>query len=482
MLGGPGRFLTAILGVIGSSSNNNNNNNNNSDSLRKSLLDILQQHPHGHLTPQVRSDFASKLNELAVHEDRDPQDILFTIGSSVFGVEVHHHRPAPALDDNDNDHQQQQQQVIVSFEYMKEFMANVFLSYGVEQERAELCADVLIESDRRGIDSHGLGRLKPIYCDRMDQGILEPNAPITILKETDTTALVDGNLGIGLYIGPYCMQLAIDKAKKHGVGFVVAKRSTHYGIAGYYVTQATSQGCIGWSGTNARPSIAPTFGVEPMLGTNPLCFGIPTDEEFPFVIDCATSINQRGKIERYGREGIDTPKGVVVDHQGLERTDTEGILRDMVLGKCALNPVGGAGDKTGGYKGYSWATVVELLSTAFQSGPFGEDVCGVDRKTGKKKPMPLGHYFMAIDIEAICPLETFKENAGNLLRAIRASKKSPLGPGRIWTAGEPEHDARVAREAQGGMVVAEVLQQNMLDLRESRPGLKEKYPTFPWEE
>jgi LDH2 family malate/lactate/ureidoglycolate dehydrogenase len=483
---GPIRFLTAMLGVS-SSSSSNNSDSDDCDSLRNSLLDILQRHRHGHLTPDVRSQFATKLNELAVHDDRDPQDVLFTIGSSVFGVEVHHHKPESTLDNNNNNNnnnsnEQHEPPVIVSFEYMKEFMKDVFLSYGVEQERAELCADVLIESDRRGIDSHGLGRLKPIYCDRMDQGILEPNAPIQILKETDTTALVDGNLGIGLYIGPYCMQLAIDKAKKHGVGFVVAKRSTHYGIAGYYVTQATSQGCIGWSGTNARPSIAPTFGVEPMLGTNPLCFGIPTDEDFPFVIDCATSINQRGKIERYGREGVDTPKGVVIDDQGLERTDTEGILRDMVLGKCALNPVGGAGDKTGGYKGYSWATVVELMSTAFQSGPFGEDVCGVDRKTGKKKPMPLGHYFMAIDIEALCPLETFKENAGNLLRAIRASKKSPLGPGRIWTAGEPEHDARVAREAQGGMVVAQVLQQNMLDLRETRPGLKEKYPTFPWEE
>jgi len=104
-------------------------------------------------------------------------------------------------------------------------------------------------------------------------------------------------------------------------------------------------------------------------GTNPLCFGIPSDDEFPFVIDCATSINQRGKIEKYAREGVDTPKGVVVDEFGVERTDTEGILKDMVLGKCALNPVGGAGDKTAGYKGYGWATVVELLSTAFQSGP-----------------------------------------------------------------------------------------------------------------
>mgnify|MGYP005850087729 CR=1 FL=1 len=218
-----------------------------------------------------------------------------------------------------------------------------------------------------------------------------------------------------------------------------------------------------------------------MLGTDPLTFGIPTDEPFPFVIDCATSINQRGKIEIYARDGVDTPKGVVIDDQGKERTDSDGILRDMVLGKCALNPVGGAGDRTAGYKGYSWACVVELLSTAFQSGPFGEAVCGVDRKTGRKIPMPLGHYFLAIDVEAICPLKIFKENAGNLVRALRASKKSPVGPGRIWTAGEPEYEARLKREAQGGMYVPKVLQKQMEELREKRPGLKEKYSKFPWE-
>ena len=216
-------------------------------------------------------------------------------------------------------------------------------------------------------------------------------------------------------------------------------------------------------------------------GTNPLCFGIPSDDEFPFVIDCATSINQRGKIEKYARDGKPTPQGAVIDDQGIERTDTEGILRDMVLGKCALSPVGGAGDAMGGYKGYGWATVVELLCTAFQSGPFGEDVCGVDRETGKPKPMPLGHFFLAIDIEPLCDLKTFEGNAGKLLTALRGSRKSPLGPGKIWTAGEKENDARKARTAQGGMIVPSVLQQNMKDLRDGRPGLKEKYDELPFE-
>jgi L-2-hydroxycarboxylate dehydrogenase (NAD+) len=167
-----------------------------------------------------------------------------------------------------------------------------------------------------------------------------------------------------------------------------------------------------------------------MMGTNPLTFGIPSSDPFPFVIDCATSVNQRGKIEKYARDGVETPRGMVIDDMGVERTDTEGILVDMELGKCALTPLGGAGDKMGGYKGYGWAATVELLCTAIQSGPWGEDICGVDRATGKPKAMPLGHFFLAIDIEKLCPLETFKKNAGGFLQALRDSRKDPTGPGR----------------------------------------------------
>lgn len=446
-----------------------------SSSIRKELIGLLTKYPAGHLDHKVRCEFAARLQGYAESDDVDSSDVIFAIGKKVFNVNV---VVANSCTKTNIDNSKCN---IVDFTYMKQFMKDVFISYGCTDERAETCSDVLIEADKRGIDSHGLGRLKSIYCDRMDNGILWPDRPIEIIKETKTTAFVDGNLGIGLYIGPYCMNLAIEKAKKHGVGFVVAKNSTHYGIAGYYSTMATDAGCVGLTGTNARPSLAPTFGVEPMLGTNPLTFGIPSDDEFPFVIDCATSVNQRGKIEKYLRDGVSTPQGAVVDSNGIERTDTEGILRDMVTGKCALTPLGGAGNKMGGYKGYGWATVVELLCTAFQSGPFGEDICGVDRSTGMSKPMPLGHYFLAINIEAICPIDTFKKNAGNLLRSLRNSNKSPFGPGRIWTAGEPENDARISRFKQGGMRVPISLQKNMLDLRSRHFILKEKYKTFPFE-
>eukprot|EP00571_Detonula_confervacea_P013043 CAMPEP_0172311538 /NCGR_PEP_ID=MMETSP1058-20130122/15039_1 /TAXON_ID=83371 /ORGANISM="Detonula confervacea, Strain CCMP 353" /LENGTH=454 /DNA_ID=CAMNT_0013024751 /DNA_START=132 /DNA_END=1496 /DNA_ORIENTATION=- len=449
--------------------------------LRNDLLKIIGENPGGHQDTTVRETFATKLQEYSKAEGADSSDVIFAIGKAVFGVELESSPPAKKAKTENGHAAKPADLPIVDFDYMKAFMKEVFLSYGVSPERAETCSDVLIEADKRGIDSHGLGRLKPIYCDRMDNGILYPDRPIEIVQESETTALVDGNLGLGLYIGPHCMQMAIDKAKKFGVGFVACRNSTHYGIAGYYATMATDQGCIGLTGTNARPSIAPTFGVEPMLGTNPLTWGIPSSDDFPFVIDCATSVNQRGKIEKYARDGVETPRGAVIDDQGVERTDTEGILKDMVLGKCALTPLGGAGDKMGGYKGYGWATTVELLCTAIQSGPWGEDICGLDRATGKPKPMPLGHFFLAIDIEKLCPVDTFKKNAGVFLKALRESRKAPNGPGRIWTAGEPENDARTERTGQGGMKVPVPLQNNMVALRDTRPGLKEKYEKLPFE-
>lgn len=233
--------------------------------LRNELIEIIGKNPNGHTDPKITEEFSSKLQAYADMPGVESSDVIFAIGSSVYGIDL----PPKKKKQNtngDNSSSSTDEKVIVDFDYMKQFMKDVFLSYGCTEGQAEISSDVLIEADKRGIDSHGLGRLKPIYCDRMDKGILWANKPIDIVKETETTALVDGNLGLGLYIGPYCMKMAIEKAKKYGVGFVAVQNSTHYGIAGYYTTMATDAGCIGFSGTNARPSIAPTFGVEPMLG------------------------------------------------------------------------------------------------------------------------------------------------------------------------------------------------------------------------
>ena len=258
--------------------------------------------------------------------------------------------------------------VIVDWETINNFVIDAFVGVGVPREDAVICADVLLESDRRGIESHGVNRFKPIYIDRIVAGIQQPVTKFEIIRETPTTAVVDGHDGMGQVIGYKSMTMAIEKAKKYGMGMVAARNSCHYGIAGYYATMATKAGMIGITGTNARPSIAPTFGVEPMMGTNPLTFGMPTDEEFPFVLDCATSITQRGKIEYFERLGLPTPEGMVVGNDGLPKTDSAQILKDFNTGEAALAPLGGIGEDLAGYKGYGYAAVVEILSAALQQG------------------------------------------------------------------------------------------------------------------
>lgn len=212
--------------------------------------------------------------------------------------------------------------VWVDFDTLEAFMKDVFVGIGVPEEDAKICANVLITSDKRGIDSHGIGRLKPIYVDRIRAGIQNPITEFEIVRESATTAVIDGHNGMGHVIAFKSMKLAIEKAKRYGMGMVAVRNSTHYGIAGYYPIMAVENGMIGITGTNARPSIAPTFGVENMLGTNPLTFGIPTDEKFPFVLDCATSVAQRGKIEVYARAGKELPEGWVIGLDGRPRTDT----------------------------------------------------------------------------------------------------------------------------------------------------------------
>ena len=363
--------------------------------------------------------------------------------------------------------------VWVNFETMEKFTKDCLMKSGVPESDAQIVSDVLIASDKRGIDSHGIGRLKPIYIDRIDAGILNPKTKIDIVKETETTAVLDGNNGMGHVVSKKAMQIAIDKAKKHGIGMTAVKNSTHYGIAGYYSLMAIQAGMIGITGTNARPSIAPTFGVENMLGTNPLTVGFPTDEEFPFVLDCATSVSQRGKIELYSRAGKKLPEGWVIGRDGKTRTDTDQVLVDLTKGKAALAPIGGIGEENAGYKGFGYATVVEVLSAALQGGAFLKALNGFD-SDGKRIPYPLGHFFIAIDTQAFLGLDVFKKIAGSIMRELRNSEVAP-GAERIYTAGEKEWIAWNYRK-EHGCPVPPALQKQMTELR-NRWQLSY---TFPW--
>lgn len=367
--------------------------------------------------------------------------------------------------------------VFCPWETLIPFITDAFVGYGVPREDAEICTDVLLESDKRGIESHGCNRFKPIYIDRIVAGIQQPVTDFEIIKETECTAVVDGHHGMGQVIGYKSMQMAIDKAKKYGLGMVAVRNSCHYGIAGYYASQAAKQGCIGITGTNARPSVAPTFGVEGMFGTNPLTVGIPTDEDFDFVIDCATSITQNGKIEYYERIKEDVHPGTVIGLDGEAVEGDAGVaLKAIRGGTAALTTLGGIGEALGGYKGYGYAMVIEMLSSILQDGWYGKDLDGKD-ENGNIRPYHLGHFFIAIDTDHFLGEELARKKAGDIIRGVRASKKAP-GQDRIYTANEKEWDVWLYRKDKG-VPITEPVQKELIEVRDHLGLTQYK---FPWEE
>ncbi len=364
---------------------------------------------------------------------------------------------------------------VVDWKTITNFVVDAFVGYGVPRADAEICADVLLESDKRGIESHGVNRFKPVYLDRILDGIQNPITNFEIIKETPTTAVVDGHDGMGQVIGYKAMKMAINKAKEYGMGMVVVRNSCHYGIAGYYPSMACREGCIGMTGTNARPSVAPTFGVEGMFGTNPLTIGIPTDEEFDFLIDCASSITQNGKVEYYERIGEDVHPGTIIGLDGEQIEGDAGVaLKKIRNGTAALTTLGGIGEALGGYKGFGYAMVVELLSAVLQDGAYGKALDGKD-ENGNKSAYHLGHFFIAIDTNHFLGEELCRKKAGDILRAVRASKKAP-GQDRIYTAGEKEHLVRLSRH--DGVPINESVQKEIIEVRD-RLGLTQY--KFPWE-
>jgi L-2-hydroxycarboxylate dehydrogenase (NAD+) len=345
-----------------------------------------------------------------------------------------------------------------------EFMIDVFEGLGTPPEDARICADVLISSDLRGIESHGVGRLK-YYYDRIKAGVQFTKTEMEIVKETATTAVVDGHHGMGHVISYRSMRLAMDKAKQYGLGAVAVRNGTHFGIAGYYPLMAAQEGMMGLCVTNARPSQVPTFGSEPMLGTNPIAFAAPSDMEYPFCFDAATSISQRGKIEVAARAEKPVPEGWVVDNQGSALTDANQILEGLNKATAALLPLGGAGELLAGYKGYDLATIVEILSASLCGGVFMKDLLGF-APDGSRRPYMLGHFFLAIDIAHFIPVELSKQITGGIMRGLQASDRAP-GQERIYVAGEKEYEKEKSVREQGVPVNENLL----LELRTMRDEL-----------
>ena len=230
------------------------------------------------------------------------------------------------------------------------------------------------------------------------------------------------------------------------------------------------------TGTNARPTVAPTFGVEGMFGTNPLTLGVPTDEPFDFNFDAATSTYQTGKLEYYARIGKDAPAGALVNPEGEAYVGSSAdALKAMARGEAALCTLGGPGEEQAGYKGYGFALFVELLSAALQDGNYGKALTGLG-EGGKKVPFHLGHFFIAIDTDHFLGADVCRKKAGDIIREVRSAKKAP-GAERIYTAGEKEYEVRLAREY--GVPINASVQAEMNAVRDEL-GLTQYH--FPWEE
>jgi LDH2 family malate/lactate/ureidoglycolate dehydrogenase len=355
-----------------------------------------------------------------------------------------------------------EQNVRVPVNQLVEFMVEALVGMGIPLEDSRIIADVLITSDQWGVRSHGVAHLK-MYHERIKQGLQLPVTRTRLVKDTPTTAVMDGGNGMGMVVGHQAMQLAITKARQYGLGAVAVRNSSHYGVAGYYPLMAVKQGQVGLSVTNAHPSIAPTFGVKPMLGTNPIAVAAPTDEAFPFMFDAATSIAPRGKIEIAARAQKPIPDGWVIGADGNTVTDSSGMIAKMNDGTVALLPVGGIGELMGGHKGYGLATMVEIFSAAFQNGTFLWGLTDTDAE-GNSQFLRIGHFFLAIDIEHFIPLSDFKRITGDMMRELRSAPRMP-GQERIYTAGEKEY-SNTLKVQEEGVAIAPGVQKALRALRE----------------
>jgi L-2-hydroxycarboxylate dehydrogenase (NAD+) len=351
--------------------------------------------------------------------------------------------------------------VYVPVNRLTSFMIDALVRMGLPRADAGIVADVLLASDLYGVRSHGIAHLRWYYL-RIKAGLQQPATHWKIVSEGPTTAVIDGSNGMGMVVGYHSMKIAIEKARQYGLGAVAVRNSSHYGIAGYYSRMAAKEGMIGMSFTNAHPSIAPTFGVEPMLGTNPIAFSSPTDEVFPFSFDAATSIAPRGKIEIAARANKPIPEGWVIREDGSPATDSSTLIEEMNEGKAALLPLGGSGELMGGHKGYGLATIVEILSSALQDGAYLSQLHDKDAD-GHKHPSRVGHFFLAINIESFLPTDHFRHTAGSILRQLRAYSKAP-GEQRIYTAGEKAFENEM-RARQEGVRIPPSVQRALNSLR-----------------
>jgi L-2-hydroxycarboxylate dehydrogenase (NAD+) len=327
---------------------------------------------------------------------------------------------------------------------LREFSTRVFIHCGVPEPDAMLAADVLATSDLRGIDSHGVARLHT-YFDMLALGRINPRPSVTIVRQTPSTATVDGDNGLGLVVGPQANAIAIEKALSVGSGWVSVCNTNHFGIAGYYPLQALKHDLIGWAMTNSSKLVAPLWGAERMLGTNPIAIAFPGLFEPPIVIDMATSATAYGKIEIAQRKGQPLAAGWAVDRAG-EVTLDPGAMIDG----GALSALGGDRDH-GGHKGYCLSAMVDILSSVLSGanwGPFAPPFALRQEIPSQKVGKGIGHFFGALQIAGFIEPDEFKRQTDHWIRTFRDTKPAPGTAGPL-IPGDPERAAEAIRSQQG---------------------------------
>jgi LDH2 family malate/lactate/ureidoglycolate dehydrogenase len=331
-------------------------------------------------------------------------------------------------------------------EKLEAFVSTCLQKLGVEKRYADEVADVLVESDVRGIESHGVARLNAYYVSRIREGIMNPKPRYRIVRETETTVLVDADNGLGHPAGILAMRSIIEKAKRAGVAMGSVRNSNHYGIAAYYAMMALEHGMIGISSTNSVRYAVPTGGKDLMLGTNPLAFAIPAKDEPPFVLDFATTTVPRGRLEVFKRKGLPLGEGWAVDAGGEPTRDPQTALDGALL------PLGGFGTENGGHKGYGLGLLVDILCGVLAGGAYGPDL-GLPSEDNRRGAV--SHWFAAIRIDAVRDPAEFARDMDRELRAFKESART-AGVERIYTAGEPEHEKALQHRAHGVPVHASV--------------------------
>lgn len=341
-------------------------------------------------------------------------------------------------------HEKYPQMQNFSYDHLYRFTYDMLTKIGCPESDAKIATEVLLSADLRGVDSHGVARLSG-YVRLWEKGRINSTPNVRVTYETPSTAVVDGDSGLGLVVAPFAMKVAIEKAKNVGTGWVSVKNSNHYGIAGYHAMMALEHDMIGISLTNASPLVSPTFSKERLLGTNPISVAIPAKKEPAFVADMATTTAANGKLEILQRKGLDTPTGWVQDRDGNPTTSANGVKDGG-----ALLPLGGDREH-GSHKGYALGAIVDIFSAVLSGANYGP---WVPPFVAFLDPLPnlvgegIGHFFGAMRVDAFRPADEFKSHMDNWIRRFRSAEPTP-GNKKVLIPGDPERELESIRRTDG---------------------------------